>query len=225
MYRYEHDELNAASLKTFRNRLEALRTQHAHNIDKFCKETTIPRRTYNSWTLAHENKNSYGYNAPSIENALIIARTYHVSLDYLFGLSDFTSPERDFIGKEIGLDDNAIKSLQTIKKAEPDVIPYINFIIGSLHIVDIVNRFKQLINPVQEIPVYVNPDTNELYPITENVFNNGSRKNVRMLKYKPSDGKALGFNSELIEQTALNKISDLFRSMRDTWNKTHKNKN
>ena len=218
-----NDELNTDSLETFRNRLEALRKQHSHNIQDFCEYADIRRRTYNSWTLAHENKNSYGYNAPSIENALKIAKAYNVSLDYMFGLSDFTSPERDFIGKQIGLDDNAIKSLQAIKKTEPDVIPYINFIIGSLHIVDIANRFKQLINPVQEIPVYVNPDTDELYPITENVFNNGSRKNVRMLKYKPSDGKALGFNSELIEQTALNKISDLFRSMRDTWNKTHKN--
>lgn len=41
-----------------------------------------------------------------------IANTYHVSVDYLLGLSDFRTPENGFIGKEIGLTDGTIEKLR-----------------------------------------------------------------------------------------------------------------
>lgn len=47
-----------------------------------------------------------------------IANTYHVSVDYLLGLSDFRTPENNYIAKEIGLTDGAIDKLRQMKQAD-----------------------------------------------------------------------------------------------------------
>ena len=217
------------SLSIFRDRLEQLRAQHAQTIEQACKYIEkesgikVTRRTYTYWINEHTNKDGIRkYRAPSIENLLAIAKAYNVSTDYLLGLSDYTSPERDHIGKETGLDDNAIKSLQAIKKTAPDNMPYINFIIDGTRIAYIAEHFRNLVNPVQSIPIHVDPDSGDLEPVTEKNFKD--RANIRAVSYDASNGRALGFSSKLMEQTALNLLSDEFRSMRDAWDSEHRDK-
>lgn len=217
------------SLTIFRDRLEQLRAQHAQTIEQACeyieKESGIKvtRRTYTYWINEHTNKNGIRkYRAPSIESLHAIAKAYNVSTDYLLGLSDYTSPERDCIGKATGLDDNAIKSLQEIKKTAPDNMPYINFIIDGTRIGYVAEHFRNLVNPVQVIPIHVDPDSGDLEPVTEKNFKD--RANIRAVSYDASDGRALGFSSKLMEQTALNLLSNEFRSMRDAWDSEHRDK-
>lgn len=217
------------SLKAFRERLTQLRKQHSQTIEQACeyiKEksgTKITRKTYSNWTHLHTDSNGIQkYCAPSIDNLLAIANAYNVSTDFLLGLSDYTSPERDHIGKATGLDDNAIKSLQAIKKTAPDNMPYINFIIDGTRIGYIAEHFRKLVNPVQSIQIHVDPDSGELEPVTEK--NCKDRANIRAVSYDASNGRALGFSSKLMEQTALNLLSDEFRSMRDAWDSEHRDK-
>lgn len=211
------------SLSIFRDRLEKLREQHSQSIQQACDFLKVSRRTYTSWIYLHTNRDGIRtYVAPSIENILTIANAYKVSTDFLLGLSDYTSPERDCIGKETGLDDNAIKSLQEIKKTAPDNMPYINFIIDGTRIGYVAEHFRNLVNPVQSIPIHVDPDSGELEPVTEKNFKD--RANIRAVSYDASDGRALGFSSKLMEQTALNLLSNEFRSMRDAWDSEHRDK-
>lgn len=211
------------SLEIFRTRIEQLRTQHSQNIQQASDFIGVPRRTYTSWIYAHTDNNGIQkYRAPSFDNLLAIANAYDVSMDYLLGLSDYTSPERDCIGKETGLDDNAIKSLQEIKKTAPDNMPYINFIIDGTRIGYIAEHFRNLVNPVQVIQIHADPDSGELEPVMEKNFKDGA--NIRAVSYDASNGRALGFSSKLMEQTALNLLSNEFRSMRDAWNSEHRDK-
>ena len=63
-----------------------------------------------------------------------------VSIDYILGLSDFTTPENDYIGKVTGLSDAAIEELKDIKRSDSIsveneqpglcVLPVLNAFIG-----------------------------------------------------------------------------------------------
>lgn len=220
-----YDELNADSLEIFRNRLEALRKQNSHTIQDFVDATGISRRAYNSWTCAHKSYGQNIYCSPSIEKALTIARFYNVSLDYLFGLSDFTSPERDFIGKETGLTDETIKKFQYIQDTEaPETVSCINWIINHLFIVDIAKRLIQLTKCGQnDIYVFIDSRTGKLIKVSEqDYYILKNSKNPPSFTQEPLDGHSIGFTSELQEQSALNKITDLFKNMRNIWNRDAK---
>ena len=54
----------------------------------------------------------------------------HVSIDYLLGVSKFTSPERDYIGTVTGLNDSAIKSLEKDTKNGYGVIDCLNLFLS-----------------------------------------------------------------------------------------------
>lgn len=54
----------------------------------------------------------------------------NVSIDYLLGVSDFTSPQNDYIGKMTGLNDSAIKSLEKDLNQNYGVIDCINLLLS-----------------------------------------------------------------------------------------------
>ena len=218
------------SLTIFRDRLEQLRAQHAQTIEQACeyieKESGIKvtRRTYTYWINEHTDKDGMRkYRAPSIENLLAIAKAYEVSTDFLLGLSDYTSAERDCIGKETGLSDKAIKHLQRIRTSEPhETVSCIDWIMSNSFILDIAERLIQLIRcGKNDIFVFTDPNINAGKPFKITEYNYYALKNSPSppaFTKEPLDGHSMGFTPELQEQTTLNKINDLFKRMRNVWN-------
>ena len=218
------------SLKAFRERLTQLRKQQSQTIEQACeyiKEksgTKITRKTYSNWTHLHTDSNGIQkYCAPSIDNLLAIAKAYDVSTDFLLGLSDYTSLERDCIGKETGLSDKAIKHLQRIRTSEPhETVSCIDWIMSNSFILDIAERLIQLTRcGKNDIFVFTDPNINAGKPfkITEyNYYALKNSPNPPAFTKEPLDGHSMGFTPELQEQTTLNKINDLFKRMRNVWN-------
>lgn len=89
-----------------------------------------------------------------------------VSVDYILGLSDFTTPENDYIGKVTGLSDTAIEELKDIKQSDINatnneqpglcVLPVLNDFIACKY-----HGFEKLLNSLRDflhtdycMPVY-----------------------------------------------------------------------
>ena len=96
------------------NNLEKLRRELDLTQNEIARDLGCNIKTYRSYEKGHS--------APGAE-LLISMRKYFndkgipVSTDYILGLSDFRTPENDYIGKHTGLSDNAIECLYKWQQA------------------------------------------------------------------------------------------------------------
>ena len=65
----------------------------------------------------------------------VIKEHFNVSLDYLYGFSDFRNPSNDYIGNETGLSDKAIDFLSKAHKSKDDfsnkTVNFINYVLEN----------------------------------------------------------------------------------------------
>lgn len=96
-------------INKFRKRLNYYRND---TLDRTAKKLGVGKRTYQDWINPHKEK------WPSVDNLIKLANTYEVTTDYILGISDFRTPEKDFVGNEIGLTDEAIDKLRKMKEKD-----------------------------------------------------------------------------------------------------------
>ena len=103
----------------FRERLKALLKEKKLSRKKLGELVGCSDSTINTYLIPQENDYGVqGYKAPSVFFITKAAPILGVSTDYLLGLSDFRTPEADYIGKETGLNDKAIALLKYRKENE-----------------------------------------------------------------------------------------------------------
>lgn len=138
--------------------LEILRKELGLTQAKIASDLNCDIKTYRNYEK--------GNSAPGAE-LLIEMHSYFnskgitVSTDYILGLSDFRTPENDYIGKHTGLSDTAIKGLQNIKRSDDNatfdeqpglcVLPVLNDMLGVYG----GNQFEQLLRAFRD---YINTD-------------------------------------------------------------------
>lgn len=105
----------------FHERLAGLRKGTGLNQKQFAEKLNMLSSKYNKW----EN----GTNKPDFDSICLLARTFHVSTDYLLGYSECKTPENESIAKETGLSERAIETLKKIKDAPENEV--INFLLES----------------------------------------------------------------------------------------------
>lgn len=149
----------------FRKRIQGFEKKEKSRAD-FLKKIDVSDKTYRNWI---NGKNDGGgniiYSMPSASNLKTISEAYGVSIDWLLGLSDFTSPENDFIGKYTGLNDTAIQGLQSLLLSDQNavnnqqpglsVLPVLNMLLGSgIDTERLLNAVRDYFNPGYNVPVY-----------------------------------------------------------------------
>lgn len=92
-----------------KNRIVKLRKEFGFNQQDVADKIDCVLKTYQNY--------EQGHNYPTLEYAAKLAELYGVSIDYLLGKSDCISVENEKIREIIGLDDNSIKTLKSLRKA------------------------------------------------------------------------------------------------------------
>lgn len=100
----------------FAKRIEEVRVKSGKNQKDFCKFIGVKTRTYRGWVNGEYIGDSKGNvktkrHMPNLVILNTICNQCDVSLDYLFGRTDFTSINNEMISKETGLDDESIRML------------------------------------------------------------------------------------------------------------------
>lgn len=95
------------TLSTFANRFKKLREERGLSQSDLAKELNISRGSVSFY----EN----GSRSPDIKVLADICNYFHVTSDYMIGLSDNKTIESSNIGVEIGLTDEAINVLKSKK--------------------------------------------------------------------------------------------------------------
>ena len=154
-------------IEKFRERIEQLRgdTPQAN----FCKGIGVSVRTYQNWVnpLYKGYNGTTSYTLPNIETAMRICDKYKVSLDWLFGRIDCETVTNQDICNQIGLNDQGIKGMKSIKLSDDNairneqpglcVLPVLNTMLGGyndMYFEQILRAFRDFINTDYCIPVY-----------------------------------------------------------------------
>lgn len=78
------------------------------------------------------SKNETGASEPSLNTVITYADEFGVSVDYLLKRSNAKLPENFSISHELGLSDEAIKTLKSLKNTSPDLLALTNIIISGM---------------------------------------------------------------------------------------------
>lgn len=100
-------------------KLEEIRTERDLNQAEFCDVLKESDRNYRGWVKGKPDHDTEGKpirvrTEPSIDKLLSIADKLGVSLDYLFGRSQYQTVDNDLIGEVTGLNDEAINTLRAL---------------------------------------------------------------------------------------------------------------
>lgn len=153
----KNENICTHDIETFRDRIEKLRGDTPQK--DFCKGIGISVRTYQNWVNPLYNYNGKtSYTLPNIETAMLICDKYGVSLDYLFGRIDCETITNKNICDMIGLNDQGIKSLKSIKQSDNNAINTLNDMIsvedGSLFEI-LLQAYSRVFAPDKYcVPVY-----------------------------------------------------------------------
>ena len=109
-------------IQKFRERIEQLRGDTPQKV--FCKGIGVSVRTYQNWVnpLYKGYNGTTSYTLPNIETAMRICDKYHISLDYLFGRIDCETVSNQDICNALGLNDQGINGLKSIKQSDDNAI-------------------------------------------------------------------------------------------------------
>ena len=110
--------------------------------DQFAKENFRSRGTINLW----ENGNAI----PDIDVLYDLKMKYNVSIDYLLGLSDCTTPTNDYIQQVTGLSDKALKMLKMISESDHTEDSYSEYYNQTMQTVSLINLVLESMYDSQE---------------------------------------------------------------------------
>ena len=207
-----------------RDRLKELREYRNQSISQAAEFIGVSRKMYINWTSGKAAGVGQIYSTPSLEYLIKIANAYHVTLDYLLGLTDWSTPERDYIGKATGLSDKALKGLQFIRPYEDDysaVLDTINFLLENVVTGDTIRLLSTLYKCFQldyNIPVYYDGSGLREFPTSsdaEKVYNN--RITLAKSKDNLDDNIRFAVDETLLETVLMNKLRDAIRELRKTF--------
>ena len=150
----------------FRERIELLRGKTSQK--DFSKGIGVDVRTYQNWIkpLYKGYNGKMSYTLPTIETALKICDKYHVSLDWLFNADiTCTTVENQAIYDLIGLNDDGIKGLKSIKQSDDNyifnkqpglcVLPVLNKLLGYRDYFErILRALRDFLHNDYVVPVY-----------------------------------------------------------------------
>lgn len=175
-------------IPAFRERLEFLRKQEKLTQAELAKKIGCSVSTYQSWVNPKYKgyKNDHEYVTPSADKIMKICDIFNVSMDYLFGRSDYTAVDNAFIGEYTGLSDYSIKAIRKLDSTEKyilnamfDTYPQMPFILRSL------KENIALVGHHADIQISIDGDsTNHFKEISEKVTSRiGMYKSKEMFKY------------------------------------------
>lgn len=106
-------------MEFFAERIEEIRKRSGKNQTEFCDYLEVSDRSYRGWTNGNPDYDKDGNpvrkrNEISIDTLISISKRLGVSLDYLLGCSRYETVGNDFIGKQTGLNDDAVNVLKAL---------------------------------------------------------------------------------------------------------------
>ncbi len=103
---------------TFRERIEKIRTDNGLNQKDFCDKIGITPRQYQAWIHGTFNSASgkTNYTLPSDNTLCDICEAFGVSIDYLYGRTDYLTANNEMISKELLISDKAIENIKANRK-------------------------------------------------------------------------------------------------------------
>ena len=118
--------------KRIAEKIRSLRKEHGYSQEHIAEYLGVALKTYQWWESGKIDK-KYGFYYPSIDYVHLFALSdlYKVSVDFLLGRSEYTAVENELIGRETGLSDASIITLQKKHTQEKEVKLMLNFLLGK----------------------------------------------------------------------------------------------
>ena len=138
---------------SFVERLEKKRKEQDYSQKDFCKKIGVPARTYRMWIGGSSDHDADGKlitkkTVPhDIETLLNLCDKLKVSLDYLFGRTDYNSVNNEMISNETGLDDESLQVLNEMNKTpSPEHERWIETLNDIIHEPNIIYLISDIIH-------------------------------------------------------------------------------
>lgn len=175
-------------------------------IDDLLEEKEIPRKSFADYLhISEATLSRYIDGKVKIPNITMeaIREYFNVSLDYIYGFSDFRNPSSEYIGNVTGLSDKAIDFLTKAQKSKDDfsykTAKFINYALENDTSIDD-PLYWSIFATMWE---YITAGNNEFYIKTDNKL---TKHDTAYFKEENSD-KMIGINPiTLYSQERLNKI-------------------
>lgn len=217
------------SKKYPKSNLEKLRTKIGLTQKKLAEEIGYDVKTYRMCECMKQD-----LSAAMLKKLIAAFRDHgeNVSADYLLGLSDFTSPENDFIGNQTGLSDRAIMTLRDMKQIDddnrlrvdplPSGLPIINAILSATmeDIQALLSAINLYLHPEYKIPVRHDANSENGYSVNDHprdqtiisnylIGEDGKTYIQHLAKNKktPSDNIAVPITEDYIKAVAINELN------------------
>lgn len=218
---------NEINYSAFQNRLKTLRDKKTYK--DIGNIIGIDRHAYSKWENGRVTENGIEGTPPKLENIVRLADYYGVSVDYLLGRSDFTTPENNFIGIETGLTDEAIAGLKEILKHdenEADVglhnIPcmdLLNFMIKTDYMTRTLVHLRNFISPTYRFPVW--RDENGNYVPASSLDEHSLHLSSVPDNVTPWNVHTIAITDQYLDSIEMRNVESMFHFMRDRWNDEH----
>ncbi len=195
----------------FAERLEKMRKKKGLTQYEFCKEIGVSTKQYQNWEYGNGGKDC----APSINKAIRICEICDVSLDYLFGRSEYIGIDHAMIGKETGLSPLAVQELT--ERIDPNSPPITNIdldkILTSSMYIEFMCSFARCVG-VKEV---VSQNERKIGELTKRIHD----KNITMEEYNNMVGRMRELKDEnknyieTIYPALIHKSSRVYENMVD----------
>lgn len=154
--------------EAFRERIRNYCENNKITIKEFAKKAGISESTVRKWLADQKDDHGNIKTYPPTASSLIkLKKAFNLSIDYWLGVSEFSTPENDYIGSVTGLSDTAINALKEIKRSDDNairnerqgacVLPVLNNMLSvnqGIQFEKMLNALLQYFNPDYTVPVY-----------------------------------------------------------------------
>ncbi len=223
---------------TFRERIKKIKKDSGLNQKEFCEKIGITPRQYQAWVNGTYNLASgkTNYTLPSDNTLCDICEVFGVSIDYLYGRTDYLTVNNEMICKELFISDSAVENIKRARKffAEHDnMLCLIDRVSGgqlnrtpqvfthqkafsdfleSDYLTDFIMALKNLYHTEYKIPVHFEPGTGWIQNDTQIT----SLPTITLARNKKnlSDNTDIVVNSEFLESVYMAQLEKIFRDMK-----------
>lgn len=216
-------------------RLKELRAKNGYTQSAIAERISVTTKTYRTWEIGVYDSRSNSQSYPPIDNEKLekLSDIYNVSIDYILGKSNYTSVDNAEIGKITGLNNFAIATLKSLKKAYDydRTMDIFNFIMTDTYLFgSFLGYLRDYIEPNFTIPIHPERDKdtgNISYIENLDIESDSASTNKERFVYLGKkngefDGKPLydikGIPVENLSRMNLLLVEEIFKTWKDQYN-------